>query len=150
MRRIASAFLALLISVACSPKILWRTVTEYRDSLVQRTDTVRIPVPKEVYVNVVPDPDTSRLRTSFAESEAWLDTAAMQLRHTLRNRDTVLRAEVVVKDRIITRDSVVFREREVPVDRIVKVAPKSYWWLLGWFVITIAGASVIVFFKMRS
>ena len=139
---------ALLLPASCCPKVIVRTQTVYRDSLVLRTDTVLVQVPKEIIVSALPQLDTSFLETSLAVSKAWLDSSALLLRHTLANKDTALRAEVLVKDRVISRDSIVYRDREVPVEKVVKAAPKSYWWLLGWAALSLGLLAVRLALKL--
>lgn len=93
---------------------------EYRDSLIYVQDTVEIPVPVEKVVEVLPKLDTSYLKTSLAESVAYLDTTKKQIHHTLEQRgsvryviDTVFVTQTV--DRIVEKEVPVIQEVEVPV-----------------------------------
>lgn len=104
---------------------------EYRDSLVYIRDTVGIEVPYEVVREVLPELDTSYLKTSVAESVAYLDTAKRQIHHELAQNghlqavlDTVIVVEYV--DRVI--------EKEVPVEvEIIKYRRDALFWVLvGW------------------
>lgn len=112
---------------------------EYRDSLVYIHDSVEVPVPYEVVKEVLPALDTSVLKTSNAESVAYLDTARRMINHTLEQKgtvktviDTVIKVEYV--DRLI--------EKEVPVEvEVVKYRRDALFWVLvGWAVICVAYA----------
>jgi N6-L-threonylcarbamoyladenine synthase len=59
---------------------------EYRDSLIYIHDSVVVEVPVEIVKEVVPELDTSYLKTSIAESVAYLDTTKRQLHHTLEQK----------------------------------------------------------------
>lgn len=109
---------------------------EYRDSLVYIHDSVEVPVPYEVVKEVLPALDTSVLKTSNAESVAYLDTARRMINHTLEQKgtvktviDTVIKVEYV--DRLI--------EKEVPVEvEVVKYRRDALFWvLLGWTLFTL-------------
>ena len=58
----------------------------YRDSLIYLKDTLHIQVPVEVIKEVIPAIDTSYIKTSIAESTAYLDTTQRKLVHTLKQR----------------------------------------------------------------
>ena len=109
---------------------------EYRDSLIYVQDTVEIPVPVEKVVEVLPKLDTSYLKTSLAESVAYLDTTKKQIHHTLEQKgsvryviDTVFVTEVV--DRIVEKEVPVMQEVEVPVRDAL------FWVLVGWTLLTL-------------
>ena len=102
---------------------------EYRDSLVYVHDSIEIQVPVEVVKEVLPALDTSYLRTSVAESVAYLDTTKKQLHHTLEQKgsvktvyDTIIKVEYV--DRLV--------EKEVPVHvEVVKYKYDTLFWVLA-------------------
>lgn len=109
---------------------------EYKDSLIYVHDTVKIDVPYEKVVEVLPDIDTSYLETSVAKSTAYLDSTSRKLHHTLEQNgkveciyDTIVKVQYV--DRLI--------EKEVPIVKEVEVAKYDtfFWVLLGWTVFTI-------------
>ena len=109
---------------------------EYRDSLIFIHDTILVEVPQEKVVQVLPDIDTSYLKTSIAESIAYIDTTKMQLHHTLEQKGTLeVRYDTIVKveyvDRIITKDVPIIQEIEVPR------YDTFFWILLGWTLFTI-------------
>lgn len=107
-----------------------------KDSLIYINDTLRIEVPKEVVKEVVPQIDTSYIKTSLAESTAYLDTTQRKLVHTLTQRgeikikyDTIISVQYV--DRII--------EKDVPIEvEVIKYKRDTFFWiLLGWAVICV-------------
>ena len=59
-----------------------------RDTMIMRDTIVQVSIPEGYDKAVLPDSDTSRLRTQVAESEAFVKDG--MLHHTLRNRETVI------------------------------------------------------------
>lgn len=117
---------------------------EYRDSLIYVHDSVAVEVPVEVVKEVLPELDTSYLKTSVAESVAYLDTAKRQLHHTLEQKgtiktkiDTVFKVEYV--DRVITKD--------VPIEvEVIKYKRDALFWVLvGWALLCIIYALFKIF-----
>ena len=111
----------------------------YRDSLIYLKDTLIIEIPKEVIKEVVAQMDTSYLKTSLAESTAYVDTIKRKLHHTLIQKgevkiqyDTIISVQYV--DRIITKD--------VPIKvEVIKYKRDTFFWvLLGWAVLCVAFA----------
>lgn len=100
-------FLALLASFAssCGPvrvvtgDIQRDSVYLYvRDSIIMHDTVILAPIPQESDKALLRDTDTSRLRTSLAESEAFVKDG--RLHHTLRNRSELLQpVRVQYKDR---------------------------------------------------
>ena len=100
-------FLALLASFAssCGPvrvvtgDIQRDSVYLYvRDSIIMHDTVILAPIPQESDKALLRDSDTSRLRTSLAESEAFEKDG--RLHHTLRNRSELLQpVRVQYKDR---------------------------------------------------
>jgi hypothetical protein len=83
-----------------------------RDTTIFRDSVVYVQIPAESDKAVVPDTDTSRLRTSVAESEAWV--AEGQLFHTLTNKDALIPIEVKLPKYIHTEEKAMVRNvREV-------------------------------------
>lgn len=132
--KIKSFIIPLLIAVifsACSPKVLYvptntDTHIEYRDSVVYKVDTLRIPVPVETVKEVVPPMDTLKMETSVAEAKVWADTATKTLKGELKNKKTELAAtQVVYKEKTVYRDSLITKEIPVPVEveKEVKYVP---------------------------
>lgn len=107
-----------------------------KDSLIYVRDTLRIEVPKEIVREVVPQVDTSYLKTSLAESTAYLDTINRKIHHTLTQRgeikikyDTIFKVQYV--DRIV--------EKDVPIEvEVVKYKRDTFFWvLLGWAILCV-------------
>lgn len=123
---------------------------EYRDSIIHIKDTVRVEIPKEVVKEVIPQVDTSRLETSVAYSEAYLDTINKKLTHTLKNKEKALN----VKLDTIVRVEYVNQYIEKPVIQEVKVevpyVPKPYKYSMWFSVIVILLVGVRLFLKFKS
>ena len=138
-------FLIIALFTACSPKIVptSTTVVQYRDTTIFQTDTIKVPLPVERVVEVVPQMDTLRLSTTLADARAWVDTTTRTLRGEIQNKNASLSKEVEVPTHIHTRDSVVTVEVPVNVEVPVKVYPK---WLI---IISILGAVVLASEVMR-
>lgn len=58
-----------------------------KESVVYKDSIIYVEVPVEVEKVIIPEADTSRLETSVAKSEAWIDQG--KLRHTLENKSNV-------------------------------------------------------------
>lgn len=116
-----------------SVSVIVRDTTIFRDSLIYVT------IPMESDKAVLPDTDTSRLRTSVAESEAWV--AGGHLFHNLRNRDALIPIEVKLPKYIHTEQKALVRN----VREVVEVEKELSKWqsfiqALGYAVL-IAGAA---------
>lgn len=89
----------LLLTCSCSPKIIYRTNTEYRDSVrvdVRERlvhDTVSVEVPVEIEKIVTRD-TASRLENSFAKSEAVVSGGFLS--HSLESKPQVIYVPVTV------------------------------------------------------
>lgn len=147
--KVKLSFLAVLIGIilgSCSPKIVYvptntDTHTEYRDSVVYKVDTLRIPVPVETVREVVPPMDTLSMETSVAEAKAWVDTTTNALKGVLKNKKTALsQPQVVYKEKIAYRDSLVYKEVPVPVE-VEKIVKRVPWWAK--FLSTIGGLTLL-------
>ena len=100
-------FLAIMVCVSCGPT---KVVTDFQrdsvyvyvqDTVMIRDTIVQAQIPDESGANILPDSDTSFLRTSVAESEAFVKDGL--LHHTLRNRsDMLLPVKVQYMDRART------------------------------------------------
>lgn len=126
----------LLVLVSCGPirHLPSETVRTVHDSIyVERIDTVQIELLKEVVMAI--EMDSSHLETKYAESTALIDTNGY-LRHTLRNKDVRIPVQVVNKEVIVYKDSIVYKEVPIEVEKQIVKAPKSYWFLMVWFVVS--------------
>ena len=108
-----------------------------RDSVIFRDSVVLVEIPKESDKDVVMRSDTSRLKTSIAESEAWV--ADGRLHHTLRNKDwafipvTIKMPEKIhyeQKDRLVYNRIVEQVEVEKELSRL-----QRFMMSLGWVVL---------------
>lgn len=106
----------------------------YKDTLVYVQDSIKVEVPYQVIKEVLPVMDTSYIKTSVAESIAYVDTAKKKLHHTLTQKghittkiDTVFRIEYVEKT----------LEKEVPIEvEVIKYKRDSLFWVLaGWAIL---------------
>jgi hypothetical protein len=147
MKKFLILTFALLLMGCAAPKIVYvpteaETIIEYRDSIIHIKDTITVPIPVERVVEVVPELDTSRLETSIAYSEAFLDTESKKLRHTLRNKETALKGKLdtIVRVEYINKyiEKEVINEVEVPTPYIPKFAWFCIIFTCCWAVLKIA------------
>ena len=132
-----------------------------RDSVIFRDSTrvidsiIYVQIPREKVMDIISQIDTSKLETSVAKSIAYVDTTSLMIIHSLENKDTVLQKEIVYKDRYITEEKIVYRDsiqiKEIPVEVEVEKTkyPKTYWWLLGFFVIVVGIFIVRIYLKFK-
>lgn len=121
----------------------------YRDSLVYIKDTIRVEIPKEVVKEVIPQIDTSYLRTSYAESCAYVDTTERKLHHTLSQRGEVkVKFDTIVKIQYVDR----IVEKDVPIEvEVIKYKRDSlFWGLLAWAILCVVAVilSILRRFKL--
>jgi hypothetical protein len=105
----------------------------YKDTVIYLHDSILVEIPFETVKEVTPIMDTSYLKTSVAESVAYVDTMKRKIHHTLTQKgeiktihDTIVKFQYI--DRII--------EREVPVEvEVIKYKRDAlFWCLLGWLI----------------
>ena len=117
--------------VSCgTPKyITVKEVEHIKDTVVIKADTVKVEIPKEVVVNVVPQLDTLKMETSVAESTAYLDTLTQTLKGSIKNKKTELKKEI----QVVEKTKFVEHKVEVPVpyEVVKKKTPRWAWWLLA-------------------
>lgn len=130
------------MALSCSPKIIQNTVEKekivYRDSTVYRDTTIYIPIPLEKDQAIVHVGDTSRIETSIARSEAWVDTTGF-LHHKLENKAGNFRVVVsipshyiqneITKERAEYLTKIEYREKPLSKWKSFKLA--AFWWLIG-------------------
>lgn len=121
----------------------------YHDSLIYIKDSVIVQVPYEVIKNTTLPMDTSFLKTSLAESMAYIDTTNNKLQHTLTQKgnlkvliDTVVEVQYV--DRIVNRD--------VPVEvEVIKYKRDLLFWLLiGWAIFSLMYIAAKIYIKFKT
>ena len=154
MKRILSICLILLLFSGCSllRKVMYvpietRVDSVYVEKIVERVDTLRIPLPPEtVYVEVA---DTvSHLETSVAESWARVDTLG-RLLHSLSNKKVSLEKEVVYRDRVVEKKVEVSKDVPVEVEVPVKYIPKYYLWIHWLFWIFVIFGIGLIYVKLK-
>lgn len=134
MKKITTCLLIAVLFSACSPKIVYvptntDTHIEYRDSVIYKVDTLKIPVPVETVKEVVPPMDTLKMETSVAEARAWVDSTTKTLKGDMKNKKTELsQPQVVYKEKTVYRDSLVEKEVPVPVEVEKKVPYVPFFW----------------------
>lgn len=89
-----------------------KEIEHVRDTVILKADTVRMTIPVEKIVEVVPAMDTLRMETSVAEAEAYLDTLTQTLKGQLKNKKTELKKEI----QTVEKTKFVERKVEVPVE----------------------------------
>ena len=138
-----------LLLVSCgTPKYITVKEKEYiKDTVLIKADTVKVDIPVEVKVNVVPELDTLKMETSVAEAEAYLDTLTQTLKGTLKNKKTELKKEI----QVVEKTKYVEHKVEVPVPyEVVKTkTPLWAWIMLSINVGLIVGFLLILFLKFR-
>lgn len=154
MKNILIIILSFFLVSCAAPKIVYvpteaETKIEYVDSLVYIRDTVLVEIPREKIVEVVPQLDTSRIETSIAISEAYLDTKEKKLRHTLKNKETALKAKLdtIVRVEYINKyiEKPIIKEVEVEVPYI----PTFAWICIVFTFMVAAGIIVKIFLKFK-
>lgn len=155
---------SFLVSCGASKHVAINDTTkvEFKDSIIFRDSTrivdsiIYVKIPREKVMDIISQIDTSYLETSVAESYAYIDTTSLMIIHSLENKDTVLQEKIVYKDRYITTEKIVYRDsiqtKEIPVRVEVekKVYPKTYWWLLGFFVVVTGIFIVRIYLKFKT
>lgn len=143
------AWISGLLFFSCgTPKYITVKEKEYiKDTVLIKADTVKVDIPVEVKVNVVPELDTLKMETSVAEAEAYLDTLTQTLKGTLKNKKTELEKEI----QVVEKTKYVEHKVEVPVPyEVVKTkVPLWAWIMLSINVGLIVGFLLILFLKFR-
>ena len=138
-----------LLLVSCgTPKYITVKEKEYiKDTVLIKADTVKVDIPVEVKVNVVPELDTLKMETSVAESTAYLDTLTNTLKGQIKNKKTELKKEI----QVVEKTKYVEHKVEVPVPyEVVKTkTPLWAWIILSINVGLIVGFLLILFLKFR-
>ena len=138
---------AIMLSACGTPKYITVKEKEYiKDTVLIKADTVKVDIPVEVKVNVVPELDTLKMETSVAEAEAYLDTLTNTLKGTLKNKKTELKKEI----QTIEKTKFVERKVEVPVPyEVVKTkVPRWAWVLLAFNVSILIGFLIRLKFRL--
>ena len=128
-----------------------QTTIMIRDSVVIRQDTVRVEIPVERYVDVVPAYDTLRLETTLAKSEAFVDTLTHTLKGKLEHKPGALTTDVkyVERVRVEYRDSLVTKEIPVEVEVVKTVTPRWAYYLVLMNVLTVIALFIISYLRFK-
>lgn len=89
-----------------------KEIEHVRDTVILKADTVRMAIPVEKIVEVVPAMDTLRLETSVARAMAYADTATGTLKGKIENKPYEQKKEIQHTEKIRT----VEKRVEVPVE----------------------------------
>ena len=106
-----------------------KEIEHVRDTVILKADTVRMTIPVEKIVEVVPAMDTLRMETSVAKAMAYADTATGTLKGKIENKPYEQKKEIQHTEKIRT----VEKRVEVPVE-VVKWKnriPHWVWFSLG-------------------
>lgn len=103
----------------------------YKDTLIYIQDSIKIEVPYEVIKEVIPSIDTSYIKTSVAESVAYLDTAKKKLHHTLTQKGNLkVKYDTIVKIQYI--DRIIEKDKPIHVEVIKYRRDALFWVLSAW------------------
>jgi hypothetical protein len=114
-RRIA--VIALISLASCStPRAVQEVQRDTAFVTIREVETlhdtiIMVQLPEGSDNAVLPNTDTSRLRTSLAQSEAWVTDG--RLHHTLRNTEALLPIEVKLPKYVSTKNEYIIREKQV-------------------------------------
>lgn len=89
-----------------------KEIEHVRDTVILKADTVRMTIPVEKIVEVVPAMDTLRLETSVARAMAYADTATGTLKGKIENKPYEQKKEIQHIEKIKT----VEKRVEVPIE----------------------------------
>lgn len=101
----------------------------YKDSTIYVNDTITVEIEKQIVKEVLPQLDTSVLKTDLASSIAYLDTTKRQIHHELKQEGTIrISYDTVYVTKIVEK----IKEVDVPVEVIkeVKHTPDWAWYSL--------------------
>lgn len=113
----------------------------YRDSTIYVNDTITVEIEKQIVKEVLPQLDTSVLKTDIASSIAYLDTTKRQIHHELKQEGTI---KIVYDTVYVTKTVEKIKEVEVPIEVVkeVKHIPAFFWYSL---IFNIAVVLLVVF-----
>lgn len=143
---------AMIFSCCCPCRKISQSVERkdsvlmvFRDSIIERVDTVLAELPVERVVNVTLD-TVSRVETSAAVSVA--EVSGGVLRHTLENTGP---ARVLVKTEYRTRDSIQYRDKVLREVSTVEVNRLTKWQKFKGkaFYVLLAALSLTLFFETK-
>lgn len=140
----------LMTSCKTTTQIPVQTIEKivYIDTTIFLHDSILVEIPYEAVKEVLPVIDTSYIKTSLAESIAYVDTVKKKIHHTLTQKGEM----TIVHDTIVKfRYTDVIVEKEVPIEvEIIKYKRDTlFWWLLGWalFCMLLLGLKIFIIKK---
>ena len=110
------AVIALISLASCStPRVAQEVQRDTAFVTIREVETlhdtiIMVQLPEGSDKAVLPNTDTSRLRTSLAQSEAWVTDG--RLHHTLRNTEALLPIEVKLPKYVSTKNEYIIREKQ--------------------------------------
>ena len=122
-------------------------VAVHDTTVLHRTDTL-VQVPEFHLSDYTGLADTLVLKSSVAESMAWVDSSLMVLKGRLIQTGTVP-VQVVEKERVVYRDSIITKDVPVPVEVVKTVHPDYEWVLWLWFVASLVGLFILGYCGLR-
>ena len=147
-----TALLALVVGCGITRKTVvveHVTETHYIDSTRWHDSTIYYTIPIERYRDYASLLDTLKLETSLAKAEAYVDTTNNTIRGTIENKKDSIKTVIKWKERIVQKDSLVYKEVPVEVVKEVTKYPKSYWWFMGFTLLTGIYFGLKVFLKVK-
>lgn len=120
-------------------------VAVHDTTVLHRTDTL-VKVPEFHLSDYAGLGDTLVLKSSVAESRAWVDSSLMVLKGRLIQTGTVP-VQIVEKERVVYKDSIITRDVPVPVEVEKVVHPKYEKWLWIWAVLSLLGIAAWTYLR---
>ena len=154
MRKLLYLTVLLLLTFGCGVtkktiQIDRITETHYVDSTRWHDSTIYYIVPIERYRDYTSLLDTLKLETSLAKAEAYVDTTNNTLKGSIENKKDSIKTVIKWKERIVQKDSLVYKEVPVEVEKEVVKYPKSYWWFMGFTLLTGIYFGLKAFLKVK-
>lgn len=124
------AVIALISLASCStPRMVQEVQRDTAFVTIREVETlhdtiIMVQLPEGSDNAVLPNTDTSRLRTSLAQSEAWVTDG--RLHHTLRNTEALIPIEVKLPKYISTKNEYIIRERQT-IEQVEEERQLSKW-----------------------
>lgn len=124
------AVIALISLASCSaPRVIQEVQRDTAFVTIREVETlhdtiIMVQLPEGSDKAVLPDIDTSRLRTSLAQSEAWVTDG--RLHHTLRNTEALIPIEVKLPKYVSTKNEYIIRERQT-IEQVEEERQLSRW-----------------------
>lgn len=124
------AVISLISLASCStPRVVQEVQRDTAFVTIREVETlhdtiIMVQLPEGSDKAVLPNTDTSRLRTSLAQSEAWVTDG--RLHHTLRNREALIPIEVKLPKYVSTKNEYIIREKQV-IEQVEEERQLSKW-----------------------